>query len=229
MNLLAVAVYLLLTVTISSVAAVRTDTHKRRQYLNNLRLQYQVITDPLTHLYNRQKFDEELDRELRRAQRSGAPLSLAILDIDNFKQINDRFGHHYGDLVLVELARRLKKIVRVTDVLARWGGEEFVLLLPATSLQQGVELAERLRASINEISVELSLSSEQNFTGDRLTIAPSDVYGFPESISVSCSFGVALNHPDDTPVSIVQRADAMLYRAKNTGKNRVEAEAIQQE
>lgn len=155
-------------------------------------------TDLLTGLFNRRKLDEALAEAAERAERSGVPLSLILGDVDNFKSVNDRHGHTIGDQVLVAFAALLRGAVRPDDILGRWGGEEFMLLCPATDLAAATGLAERLR---------------QRVEGTAL----------PEVGTRTCSFGVATLAPGESTDSLVARADAALYRCKRTGRNRVEA------
>ena len=154
MNIAAVAVYLILIMAISTIAFVRTSYYKRRQYVNSEYLRQLSITDPLTCIYNRQKFNEELWREISRYRRTLAPLAVVLMDFDNFKGINDRYGHQQGDRVLVQAASVIRREIRITDVFARWGGEEFVLLLPGTNLAQAGELGERLRVTVSALCLE---------------------------------------------------------------------------
>jgi len=157
-----------------------------------------ALTDALTGLANRKVFETALEREVKLARRHGTPLSLIVVDIDDFKTINDRFGHSQGDAVLRTVARALADCVRDTDVLARFGGEEFVLLLNNTGREGACRLAERLRSSV-----------AHTVTG-----------GDPEFLEVTVSLGVASLAADDGPHSLFERADQALYRAKAEGKNR---------
>lgn len=160
-------------------------------------LERQATTDVLTGIPNRLKFNSALGREIRKAWRHRVPLSLIMFDIDHFKRINDTYGHHIGDLVLQELAGLIGKSIREEDILARWGGEEFVVLLPHTDRDGGVKLANRmlLKVAKNTFSVVNT---------------------------VTCSFGVALFRKEDDGEAFVQRADKALYAAKGRGRNRVE-------
>lgn len=158
-----------------------------------------ATTDSLTGLRNRRAFDEMLGLELTRAQRYGHPLALILLDIDLFKQINDRHGHQEGDRVLVELARVVGGRLRASEVFARWGGEEFIILAPNTDTGQAKHLAEEIRARV-------------------------EAHGFPEVGRVTISLGVTQYAPGDSRDSLLKRADAALYRAKSGGRNRVEVE-----
>jgi diguanylate cyclase (GGDEF)-like protein len=161
-------------------------------------LQVRASTDPLTGLYNRFKFDEALAFELARAGRNGTTLSLVLFDVDHFKQVNDTYGHPVGDAVLVELARHVAGLVRKSDVLARWGGEEFAVLSPGSDAQVACQAAERLRLAIEQKD-------------------------FDKIGRLRCSFGVAQRSENDTAEALVAKADAALYRAKIEGRNRVAA------
>lgn len=159
-------------------------------------LDHKATTDPLTGLSNRLKFDEALSAEMLRSQRHHFPLSLIMFDIDHFKRVNDNHGHQAGDHVLIELARRINSRMRATDLLARWGGEEFAILLPHSDIQVAATFAKILKDSITDIAF-------------------NDVGG------LTCSFGVAELGREDAK-SFVARADRALYRAKLNGRNRVE-------
>ena len=160
-------------------------------------LDFRATTDPLTGLSNRLKFDQALSGEIRRAHRFDVPLSLVIYDVDHFKQINDVYGHQVGDQVLTKLSGFVAKRMRETDLLARWGGEEFVVLLPLSDASMAQQFAEILRGAIAAL--------------------PFD-HGKP----VTCSFGVAQLATGESSESIIARADEALYRAKLNGRNRVE-------
>lgn len=160
-----------------------------------------AMTDRLTGAFNRLKFDEIMAIELNRARRYKRPLTLSIFDIDDFKRINDTFGHAVGDIVLVELAKIVKSMVRESSYLFRWGGEEFVILLPEISVEGAAVQAERIRKEV-------------------------ETHAFAVAGRVTVSFGMAEFRRDDTADSIVKRADEALYRAKERGKNRVEGENV---
>ena len=172
--------------------------------LDNARLhdivQRQAITDDLTGLVNRRRFVEALDSEVERARRFDAPLTIVLADLDNFKDVNDVFGHHGGDVVLRAFADLIRSHVRDVDVSGRIGGEEFAILLPETSREDAVLVAERMRRSLN--AVPLAVSEEQ-------------------SLTVAASFGVAELEPNQSGDDLLRAADAALYRAKGEGKNRV--------
>ncbi len=160
-------------------------------------LRRKATTDPLTGLPNRLKFDASLADEIARAQRYHSSLALIMFDIDHFKRVNDLHGHQAGDAVLVGLSQLLSGQVRSVDLLARWGGEEFVLLAPGSDAATARQAAEKLK----------TLVAEANF----------DAVG-----KISCSFGVAELSAGDSAETLVARADGALYRAKLSGRNRVE-------
>jgi diguanylate cyclase (GGDEF)-like protein len=166
-------------------------------------LRQQSIRDALTGLFNRRFLEESLQREFARAQRSRKPLAAIMLDVDHFKRFNDTFGHEAGDLVLREVGALLRRQVRGGDIACRFGGEEFLMLLPETTFEVARARAEQLREAVHE------LRPVQN--GQALG-------------TITISLGIAL-FPDhgDTPASLIQAADAALYRAKKAGRDRVVA------
>lgn len=164
---------------------------------------YQVeqlaITDSLTQTYNRRKFDEVVQQERHRVKQGCRPFSVIMLDIDHFKKVNDRFGHSIGDSVLQHLCRLVRGAVRHSDLLIRWGGEEFLIMLPSTQLDEAVQMAERIRVETCQES-------------------------FPQAGRLTVSLGVAQFHPEDSIDSLLKRADDSLYQAKLRGRNRVVTE-----
>ena len=167
------------------------------------RVASQAKTDSLTGLANRWAFDEELALEWRRAERVGDPLALILADIDNFKSVNDRYGHQVGDQVLRKVGEILSASVRQVDLAARYGGEEFAVIVPETDLEGAFQLAERLRAALAGGEVELADG---------------------RTISVTSSFGVAVKANLPRAEELVTVADEALYNAKRAGKNRVAPE-----
>lgn len=163
--------------------------------------EYETIasTDPLTGLYNRYKFSELfMSSFVSMAQRDN-DMSLMILDVDNFKQVNDKYGHNIGDKALVQVSHALLKTLRNVDIVCRWGGEEFVVLLPTASLENATYLAEKIRAYIEQLEI--------------------DVVG-----NVTASFGVAKVLQSDEMQDAINRADKALYLAKDSGKNCVKTQ-----
>jgi diguanylate cyclase (GGDEF)-like protein len=156
----------------------------------------QSVTDPLTRIFNRYKLEETLAAEERRASRYGTGFSVIMADIDHFKAVNDSFGHPTGDTVLEEIAAELRGHTRTTDVLGRWGGEEFLIICVHTRIEVAVGLAELLKRRI----------AQRRF---------ANIGG------LTVSFGVAAFEPGDTANAVVARADAALYAAKRGGRNRV--------
>lgn len=158
-------------------------------------------TDALTGLANRRAFDEAALREIRRALRYGEPLALIVADIDRFKTINDAHGHHAGDLVLISFAHTLRDSVREVDLVGRWGGEEFVILMPGTDIGEAQQVAERMRQ----------------------TVATAPAQCENAACSYTASFGIAAFKADSPSLDdLLGRADQALYRAKESGRNRVE-------
>lgn len=157
-------------------------------------------TDPLTGLANRRHFDELFERERGRASRLHNPICAITVDLDHFKRVNDSYGHNAGDQVLKAVADCFRRHLRPYDVVARFGGEEFVILVPGATIEQAVQIAERLRLAIRAIVL-------------------------PELPPVSASFGVAAFAPGEPSEALLERADAALYRAKHGGRDRVEVAA----
>lgn len=157
-------------------------------------------SDGLTGLYNRKFFDEQITQEIVNARRYKWPLTLAMIDVDHFKTINDTYGHSSGDEVLRSLAARLKSMMRTNDTLCRYGGEEFALILPHIGLENSSFLLERLRKTIEAMVVDLEQAIK---------------------VSVTISIGIAELQDGLAPGQLVTRADESLYRSKRTGRNRV--------
>ncbi|MDH4943836.1 sensor domain-containing diguanylate cyclase [Sulfurimonas sp. C5] len=151
-------------------------------------------TDALTQIANRRCFEEEIKKEVERAKRYKHPLSLAMFDIDFFKDVNDRYGHIVGDHILIELSSLIAKSLRVHDSIARWGGEEFTLLLPNTSLNVSISVIEKLRKLIKHTN-------------------------FDQNISITCSFGLIEYDREESVEEFFKRADDALYKAKHSGRN----------
>ncbi len=156
------------------------------------------ITDSLTSIYNRRKFNELLTMEIERSKRYQNSLSIIMCDIDHFKRINDTFGHDVGDKAIQKFSKQLHGNIREIDMLARWGGEEFMILMPSVNVENAHSVAEKLRMIIENTEVETAGS----FTA---------------------SFGVTDLMLDDTAETFIKRADQALYKAKRGGRNRVES------
>jgi len=169
--------------------------------IKNEELKKLARVDMLTGLYNRMSFTEAVKQEIARARRTGEESCLILLDIDNFKQANDLFGHPLGDLVLKKLAQVIGDQLRDTDVLARFGGDEFSILLPATAFDGGIQVAEKIRQAIEDIVLPVK----------------NDYFQVTASIGL-----LSLAAADMTFDEAYHRADEMLYRGKNNGGNRVE-------
>jgi len=185
--------YLYLTVATTCVMVVCGYSIGR--YEDRLRLR--SLTDPLTGLANRRHFVQALATEVARSRRYGAPLTVLLVDIDYFKRVNDRFGHAAGDSALATVANGLRSSCRQTDLPARYGGDEFALLLPETTAERGLHFAERLAAV--------------------LRTAPPYEAGAP---SLTLSIGVAEGARGEDAAQLLKRADQALYQAKETGRNR---------
>ena len=153
-------------------------------------------TDSLTGLWNRRHFEDMIEVEIARSQDEGSPLSLLAIDADYFKRVNDRFGHHTGDAVLRELTDLLGQQIRERDVLCRWGGEEFIILLPATDRDEAAALAGTIRNAVAG-------------------------YGFTAIETMTVSIGVGLILADETAEDWLRRVDSALYDAKQNGRNQV--------
>ena len=154
------------------------------------------ITDPLTRIYNRGKFHQALEEEIKRQRRYETDLTIIMFDIDHFKRVNDTFGHDVGDKILVGLVSLVHQCIRETDIFSRWGGEEFMILLPHTSLENAVKLAERIRIKVMTNHFEVVAA-------------------------VTCSFGVSELLSQDTGETFCKRVDEALYESKRNGRNRV--------
>jgi two-component system cell cycle response regulator len=178
---------------------------KKKALLDKLCDRYEMavhsaITDKLTGLYNRRYFDYFLDLEIKRSSRQQTSLALLMVDIDDFKQINDTLGHLFGDTILNKLGELLKTQIRETDMAARYGGEEFAVVMSNTDLAEAVQIAERIRQTIQSYSF-----------GDK-------------NVLMTASIGIALYPSDaDSSNKLIEKSDRSLYKAKRSGKNRVVA------
>lgn len=182
-----------LELTIAELEAENIEHQRLVEELETL-----SITDPLTSIYNRRKFNELLAMEIERSKRYQNSLSIIMCDIDHFKEINDTFGHDVGDKAIQKFSKQLHENIREIDMLARWGGEEFMILMPSVNVENAHSVAEKLRMIIENTEVETAGS----FTA---------------------SFGVTDLMLDDTAETFIKRADQALYKAKRGGRNRVES------
>jgi two-component system cell cycle response regulator len=192
------------------VARVRTQLRKKR-YADRLRRNVQLslemaITDQLTGLHNRRYMTSHLDNLMASAAKAGKPLAFVIMDIDYFKAVNDTYGHDIGDEVLREFAKRVGANIRGLDLACRYGGEEFVVVMPETDAALAYSVAERLRKSVETTPLEISRD--------------------PGKLSITVSIGIAASEgANDTADALLRRADQALYSAKRSGRNRVVADA----
>ncbi|ASP37162.1 hypothetical protein CHH28_00005 [Bacterioplanes sanyensis] len=175
-----------------------SELAERNRQLSQLseNLKSQVNTDPLTGIANRRLGMKRLNRLCEQRHPTSTPLTIAILDIDFFKKINDEFGHAAGDLVLVEVASLLSLHLRPTDTIARWGGEEFLLILPDTGLNDSRNICDRLRTLVKQIQVQ-------------------------DHRHVTISIGVACHQSGESDGGLLERADRCLYQAKRLGRDLV--------
>jgi two-component system cell cycle response regulator len=184
---------------------------RRRRFTERLRDNVQqsmelAVTDPLTGLYNRRYMESHADSLVERAAARGKPLSVLIIDIDHFKAVNDTHGHNAGDDVLREFSDRLRSCIRGIDLACRYGGEEFVVVMPDTDLGVANKVAERIRR--------------------RVAAEPFPIERGSRSVEVTISIGLAGRiGPQDKAALIMKRADAALYLAKRNGRNRVVSDA----
>lgn len=190
--------YSLLMQVISSNRELHGEI-KRREALE-AELKRQATTDPLTGLFNRRQYEMLFQRERERCARLGQEMTLCVMDLDHFKRVNDQHGHDAGDAVLKHVAQHLSCSLRHSDIVGRFGGEEFILILPDTGLEQAVAVLNRLR--------------------EELAQTPVPVRG--QLLPVSATFGVTVVQPDDTDLEVtIRRADVALYEGKGAGRNRV--------
>ncbi len=189
-------VHIMIVIILVGISALNINRYKRIQYASNKELIRLSSRDSLTGIYNRHRFEEELYRSIRHAQRYGTQLSLILFDIDDFKRINDNYGHLTGDQVLIEVTRAIKMEIRESDMFCRWGGEEFALILLDTDKENATELAQRLRT--------------------RICCTYFDPVG-----QITCSFGITSFNPGDDSNSLIERVDRFMHMAKQLGKDQV--------
>lgn len=170
-----------------------------RSYQYKKTLENRTVTDSLTELYNHRYSYERLEEEMLKAQRYSRVLSVLMLDVDDFKQINDNFGHRAGDEILISLAKIFKDALRQVDIVGRYGGEEFIIILPETDLAAAQTVAEKIRKSVEDCCSQ-------------------------QGVAITISVGLVKYKYGESTGDVIDRADALLYRAKRLGKNRVEVE-----
>jgi two-component system, cell cycle response regulator len=190
-----------------SAAMLRIKSLQDQLRAAKVQLEQLSVTDGLTGLFNRRHFEERLKEEFRRAHRYSDPVSLMMLDLDHFKNVNDRYGHLFGDEVLRSTAELLRASMREPDICSRYGGEEFAVILPKTHVQGALVVAERILLELRR----RSYAAEATETGAR------------EEVKVTVSIGIAFYPSKDvtTPSLLVKFADEALYRAKHDGRNTI--------
>lgn len=179
--------------------AVRIKRQADHLRVANAQLAALSATDELTGIYNRRHLDRRLEEEVARANRHGAALTYLMVDVDHFKRVNDRFGHQEGDRVLQMVAHVMRQSSRISDIVGRYGGEEFAVIAPASPLAAGAVLGERIRANVAAQEIRLN----------------------DEPVQVTVSVGIAEYHPSESADSLVATADRALFAAKAAGRNRV--------
>ncbi len=196
-ELLAATVYPLLIIILRAVGSYNNEYHRKMLFLNGKKLEQLSKIDPMTGIYNRATLSVRIDTAIEDCSAAEDTFTLAIFDIDDFKAINDRFGHLMGDKVLIDIVETVRENLCETDMLFRWGGEEFILLLCGVPSAQAIAMLEGYRQQIEQLC-------------------------YPEGIQVTCSFGAAQYRPGDDLDTLIARADEKLYLAKTSGKNRIE-------
>jgi diguanylate cyclase (GGDEF)-like protein len=189
--------WMLASLSFGFLGAYLYEDANKKVFLNTKELQKSAITDNLTGLYNRRKFDETLLTEFEKTKRYHHSFGIIMMDIDHFKNVNDTYGHSTGDKVLMQVTDILKQNTRVTDILIRWGGEEFIVICYETNQDSIVKLAKKIRQA-------------------------AELNSFEKVGKLTLSLGCTINKEDDDIDSITKRADKALYKVKNNGRNNVE-------
>ena len=190
------AAYAIITIVLCAVKTFGTDRSAQAEFLAKERLEQSSMRDFLTNAATRERLEEEARRWMNFCRRQSLPLCLVFVDVDDLKRINDHYGHTMGDLALKEIARVMQNQLRNSDTIARWGGDEFIILLPNVTLQNAVLLLDRVKSAVCQMRLD-------------------------GGISVSCSFGVVQMRAESTYTQLLEEADAMMYRAKQSGKGRI--------
>lgn len=194
----AIALYGFLIMLFGNINTYITNYYVRKQYIDSKELLRVSVTDSLTGIYNRAKFIQETQEWIEKCRIEKKDLSVILCDIDDFKKINDTYGHFAGDLVLQNVVSLINGCIRLDDIFARWGGEEFIVLLPDTDINKAYEIAQQMRTYIQDYPHQVKENETHNIT---------------------CSFGLVFMKEDDKIESMMHRADLLLYKAKNAGKN----------
>lgn len=195
-EILASVAYTVVAIVLCTVSAFHNEKNQLGEFISKTRLEQMSTTDFLTNTANRFRLEEEADRWMNFCRRQKLPLCLVFIDVDNLKQINDTYGHTMGDMVLVTLSSLMQKQLRNSDTISRWGGDEFVLLLPNVSLKNAVSLLERLKETV--------LSTD-----------------FGTGIGVTCSYGVVEMGEESSFQSMLREADTLMYTGKRDGKDKI--------
>ena len=194
--------YSTLTIVLCAVTVFGNEKSSYRDFVERAHLEQASSTDFLTSAVTRSRLEDEARRWMSFCRRQGLPLCLVFVDVDNLKRINDQFSHAAGDAVLKQLASVMRRQLRNSDTIARWGGDEFVLLLPNVSLQNAVILLDRVKQAVQQVAIE----------------------GIG---TISCSYGVVEMGPKSTYQELLTEADALMYRSKRNGKGRISFDAEQ--
>ena len=195
-HIMAGFIYLVVISALCAIFALHYRSYQYREYVSKAELLRDYTTDPLTGIGNRVKLEEEAAKWLDRAERYGLPLSLVVIDVDNMKEINDTHGHIVGDTALFDVAQVMRAQLRKDDVCVRWGGDEFVLLLPYTGVTDAKKLMERVQTAISG-------------------------HAFKTTTRLTCSFGIASMQAGQNLDTLMEQADQSMYEAKKMGKNRI--------
>ncbi len=189
-------IYLGVVSALCAIFALHIRAYQYREYVSHTDLLRDYVTDPLTRLGNRVRLEEEAAKWMDWSLKYSVPLSLVVMDVDNMKKVNDTYGHIQGDAVLCQVAEELCANLRKNDVCVRWGGDEFMMLLPNTHIREAERLAGRVRRAISSRA-------------------------FTPPVKMTCSFGIAPMQPGLSLSALIAKADESMYAAKKTGKNAI--------